>query len=62
MAMNRNQVKGTAKAIAGKVQEKVGQLTGSTSQQVKGVANQVAGKVQRGVGHLEQAAEKKPRS
>ena len=63
--MNRDQVKGTAKDVAGKVQEKVGEVTGSTSQQVKGVAKQVEGKVQKGVGNLEQAAkdtEKKSRS
>jgi len=62
--MNRDQVKGTAKDVAGKVQEKVGQVTGSTSEQVKGVAKQVEGKVQKGVGNLEQAAkdtEKKSR-
>ena len=53
--MNRDQVKGTAKDIAGKVQEKVGQVTGSTSQQVKGVAKQIEGKIQKGVGDIEQA-------
>jgi uncharacterized protein YjbJ (UPF0337 family) len=55
--MNRNQVKGTAKDIAGKVQEKFGQMTGSRSQQAKGVAKQAEGKVQKGVGNVEQAAE-----
>jgi uncharacterized protein YjbJ (UPF0337 family) len=63
--MNRDQVKGTAKDIAGKVQEKVGQVTGNTSQQVKGVAKQVEGKVQKGVGDVKEAAkdiEKKNRS
>ena len=54
--MNRDQVKGTAKDVAGKVQEKVGQITGSTSQQGKGLAKQVEGKVQKGIGNLEQAA------
>jgi len=34
--MNRDQVKGTAKDIAGKVQRKVGQVTGSTDKQIKG--------------------------
>ena len=53
--MNRDQVKGTAKDIAGKVQEKVGQVTGSASQQAKGGAKQVEGKVQKGVGNVEQA-------
>ena len=56
--MNRDQVKGTAKDIAGKVQRKVGQVTGSTDQQIKGDAKQVEGKVQRGVGDAEQAADR----
>lgn len=54
--MNRDQVKGTAKDIAGKVQEKVGEVTGSTSQQVKGVGKQIEGKVQKAFGDAEQAA------
>ena len=54
--MNRNQVKGTAKDVAGKAQEKVGKLTGSTTQQVKGVARQVEGKAQKGVGDVQEAA------
>lgn len=56
--MNRDQVKGTAKDIAGKVQRKVGEMTGSTDQQIKGGAKQVEGKVQRGVGDAEQAADR----
>lgn len=53
--MNKDQVKGTAKDIAGKVQEKVGELTGSEKQQVKGVKNQVEGKIQKGVGDVKDA-------
>jgi len=63
--MNRDQVKGKAKDIAGKVQQKVGEVTGSTSQQVKGVAKQVEGKVQKGAGDAEEAlrdSERKTRS
>jgi len=56
--MNRNQVKGAAKDVAGKVQEKVGELTGSKTQQAKGVVKQVEGKVQQGVGNVEKALEK----
>jgi uncharacterized protein YjbJ (UPF0337 family) len=56
--MNRNQVKGAAKNVAGKVQEKVGELTGSKTQQAKGVVKRVEGKVQQGVGNVEQALEK----
>ena len=48
--MNRNQVKGAAKDVAGKVQRKVGELTGNENQQAKGAAKQVEGKVQKGVG------------
>ena len=59
--MNRDQVKGTAKDVAGKVQQKVGELTGSTSQQVKGAAKQVEGKMQKGVGNAEQALDKADR-
>jgi len=54
--LNRDQVKGTAKDIAGKVQRKVGEMTGSTDQQIEGGAKQVEGKVQRGVGDAGQAA------
>jgi len=56
--MNRDQVKGTIKDIAGKVQRKVGEAAGSTSQQVKGASKQVEGKVQRGAGDVESAADK----
>ena len=63
--MNRDQVRGKAKDIAGKVQQKVGEVTGSKSQQVKGVAKQVEGKVQKGVGDANEAlrdSERKTRS
>lgn len=55
--MNKDQIVGTAKDIAGKVQQKTGEITGSTSQQVKGVAKQVEGKVQKGVGDAREAIE-----
>ena len=55
--MNRDQVTGTAKDIAGKVQRKVGEATGNVEQQVKGGAKQVEGKLQKGSGNLQQAAE-----
>ena len=54
--MNKDHVKGEAKDIAGKVQQKVGEATGSTEQQVKGAAKQVEGKVQKGVGDVKDAA------
>jgi uncharacterized protein YjbJ (UPF0337 family) len=56
--MNRDQVEGTAKDVAGKVQRKVGEATSNTSQEIKGGAKQVEGKVQRKAGDVENAADK----
>ena len=55
--MNKNQVKGAAKDVAGKVQEEAGKLVGSKKQQIKGLSKQIAGKVQKGVGDAKQAVE-----
>ncbi len=52
--MNKNQVEGSIKDVAGKVQQKVGEVTGSVNQQAKGLSRQVEGKVQKGVGDVEQ--------
>lgn len=54
--MNKNQVEGVAKEVAGKVQQKVGQVIDSPTQQVKGAAKQVEGKTQKAVGDVQQAA------
>ena len=59
--MNRDQVKGAAKDVAGKVQHKVGELTGNKTQQAKGAAKQVEGKLQKGVGNVEQVLDKADR-
>jgi uncharacterized protein YjbJ (UPF0337 family) len=48
--MNKDQVKGVAKDITGKVQEEAGKLIGNKEQQVKGIEKQVAGKAQKLVG------------
>ncbi len=53
--MNKDQVKGEAKDIAGKVQEKVGRAIGSTEQEAKGLGKQISGKVQKKVGDVEEA-------
>jgi uncharacterized protein YjbJ (UPF0337 family) len=50
--MNRDQVKGVAKIVAGKVQEEAGNLMGSPEQIVKGLTRQVAGKAQKGRGDV----------
>lgn len=48
--MNKDQVKGTAKELAGKVQRKAGELVDSPKQQVKGAATEVTGKAQKRIG------------
>lgn len=48
--MNTDQVKGTVKEVAGKVQARVGTVVGSTEQQAKGHIRQAEGKAQHIVG------------
>lgn len=55
--MNKDQVKGVAKGVVGKVQEQAGKLVGNKDQQVKGLAKQISGNVQKGVGDVKQAVE-----
>ena len=50
--VNKDQVKGAAKQIAGKAQEKAGKLVKSRKQQIKGAAKQAAGKVQKTYGDV----------
>jgi uncharacterized protein YjbJ (UPF0337 family) len=55
--MNKYQVKGESKIVAGKVQEKVGKIVGSKGQQLKGLDKQISGHVQKSVGNMKQAAD-----
>jgi uncharacterized protein YjbJ (UPF0337 family) len=57
LSMNKDQVKGAAKDVIGKVQEEAGKLTGSKEQQIKGLVKQIKGKAQKGVGDFKQAVE-----
>lgn len=50
--MNEDQIKGKAKDIGGKIQEKVGEAVGSRQQQSEGQSKQVEGKVQEKAGDL----------
>ncbi|MGG7606742.1 CsbD family protein [Massilia sp. BKSP1R2A-1] len=50
--MNEDQVKGKAKDIGGKIQEKVGEATGNRQTQREGVSKQVEGKVQEKAGDV----------
>jgi len=53
--MNKDQIKGAVKDVAGKAQQKAGELTGSEKQQIKGLKNQAEGKIQQGVGDVKEA-------
>ena len=53
--MNSDQVKGTLKEAAGKVQQKAGELIDSPEQQAKGVAKQVEGAAQKKAGDVKDA-------
>ena len=59
--MNTDQVKGTVKEAAGKIQQKFGKAIDSDEQQAKGIGKQVEGKVQKAYGnakeHVKKAAE-----
>lgn len=53
--MNSDQIKGTIKDAAGKVQRKVGEAVGNPTQQVKGAVKQAEGKVQKSLGDAKEA-------
>jgi uncharacterized protein YjbJ (UPF0337 family) len=55
--MNKDQAKGAAKDVVGKVQEEAGKLVGSKEQQIKGLSKQITGKAQKGLGDVKQAVE-----
>jgi uncharacterized protein YjbJ (UPF0337 family) len=50
--MNKDQIKGKAKDIGGKIQEEAGKAVGSSEQQAKGLGKQVEGKVQEKAGNV----------
>ena len=54
--MNKDQVKGAAKDLVGKVQEEAGKLVGSKAQQVKGLNRQIAGTAQKTIGDVKEVA------
>ncbi|HET9112388.1 MAG TPA: CsbD family protein [Burkholderiales bacterium] len=56
--MNKDQIKGTAKEIAGKAQEGVGKVTNNKEQQAKGLGKQVAGKAEKTLGDAKETIKK----
>ena len=53
--MNRDQVKGRAKEVAGQVEKNVGRAVGSAKTEAKGLAKEAVGKVQKNVGDARNA-------
>ncbi|MBP9905372.1 MAG: CsbD family protein [Rhodoferax sp.] len=49
--MNKDQVKGKVKNIAGHVQEEAGKLVGNLAQEAKGIKLQVEGRAQKNLGN-----------
>lgn len=52
MGINKDQVEGRAKEVAGKVQEEFGKLVGNKAQQVKGAIKETLGAGQAKAGDL----------
>jgi uncharacterized protein YjbJ (UPF0337 family) len=57
-AMNKDQMKGSVKQTAGKVQEKAGERLDSKKQQHQGVQKQAEGKTQKTVGNVKDTFDK----
>ena len=55
--MNKDQVKGSVKEAAGKVQQKAGEILGSKEHESKGLTKKAKGTVQRKVGDAREALE-----
>lgn len=55
--MNQNQVNGSVKDIAAKIQEQAGKLVGNQEQRAQGLLRQVQGKTQKALGDLQQTVE-----
>lgn len=53
--MNKDHILGTIKLAVGSIEERCGQITGSTSWRLSGVKRQVIGQTQRLVGNAREA-------
>ena len=56
--MNKDQVEGKVKDVAGRVERQAGEWTGNKEAEVRGAAKQVEGKVQGAWGDVKDAGEK----
>jgi len=53
--MNKDQIKGGMKEVAGMAQRKTGEIIGNPNQQDKGALKEAEGKIQKKLGDVEQA-------
>jgi uncharacterized protein YjbJ (UPF0337 family) len=56
----KDEVKGTAKKIEGRIRSAVGGASGDTGEQIKGKAQEIKGKIQQGVGRAKQRSDPNP--
>jgi uncharacterized protein YjbJ (UPF0337 family) len=56
----KDELKGTAKELEGRVRSTVGGATGNTKEQVKGKAQEIKGKVQQGIGRTKERLDPNP--
>jgi uncharacterized protein YjbJ (UPF0337 family) len=56
--MNKDQVEGKVKDVAGRIERQAGEWTGDKEKQAHGALKQVEGKVQNALGHAKEAVKK----
>jgi uncharacterized protein YjbJ (UPF0337 family) len=56
----KDELKGTAKKVEGRIRSAVGGASGDTSEQLKGKGQEIKGKVQQGIGRAKQDADPNP--
>src|SRR5260221_7617758 len=60
--MNRDQVKGRAREVAGKIEKNAGPAAGSAKTEAKGLAREAVGKVQKNLGDARNSPNNTPQS
>ena len=59
--MERDEVKGTAKDVKGRLKRQAGEWAGDEEMQVSGATEQAKGKIQKAVGRVKKAAKRSSR-
>ena len=59
--MNKDEIKGKANDIKGRVERQAGEWTGDTEAQIKGAGDQLKGKIQQGVGKMKDMGDRAAR-